>query len=419
MSAEKWKYAAGARPNTVVVFEREPGGPLYARAWDSAARGGKGNWHRVSLGHRDKARAKRYAIEQAAKLQKGEAEIAEAKVTLAQVLALYLQHRTPRKTPRQQKEDATRVELWTRVLGGGVDPHGITLQRWEAFIDARSAGAIDARGMAVPPGQRKAVRARTVEADCEWLRFVFNWSAKWRLASGRYLMRENPVRGYDVPKEKNVRQPVASSAFYATIREVADRHTMELRKRKPGGGFEPKRVRSYLPELLDIAEGTARRISAICALRYSDLRLQKSNSAPFGAIRWPGDTDKEKREWSAPISPNVRAALNRILTERPAVGSGPLFPSPSDRSVPISRHEAGKWFREAEALAGLDHEEGRGWHSLRRKWASERKHLPDVDVMAAGGWKSLEALKKSYQHADEAGVLAVVMSGAELKEHAQ
>ena len=54
-----------------------------------------------------------------------------------------------------------------------------------------------------------------------------------------------------------------------------------------------------------------------------------------------------------------------------------------------------------------------------RKWATERKHLPDVDVAQAGGWESLEALKKSYQHADPVTMLSVVLGGGELREAKQ
>ena len=77
MSAAKWSFSAGAKPNTVTVEEREPGGALYARAWDSSARNGHGNWRRVSLGHKDKQRAKRYAVEQAANLQNGTSDVTE------------------------------------------------------------------------------------------------------------------------------------------------------------------------------------------------------------------------------------------------------------------------------------------------------------------------------------------------------
>jgi hypothetical protein len=47
-----------------------------------------------------------------------------------------------------------------------------------------------------------------------------------------------------------------------------------------------------------------------------------------------------------------------------------------------------------------------------RLWATERKHLPDVDVAAARGWRDTRALKLSYQQADPASVLGVVEHGA-------
>ena len=47
---------------------------------------------------------------------------------------------------------------------------------------------------------------------------------------------------------------------------------------------------------------------------------------------------------------------------------------------------------------------------------SERKHLPDVDVAAAGGWKDASSFKSAYQHADPDTILRVVLSGGELRE---
>ena len=43
-------------------------------------------------------------------------------------------------------------------------------------------------------------------------------------------------------------------------------------------------------------------------------------------------------------------------------------------------------------------------HAYRRKWATERKHLPDVDVAQAGGWSDLASLKTAYQHTDAAAL---------------
>ncbi len=70
----------------------------------------------------------------------------------------------------------------------------------------------------------------------------------------------------------------------------------------------------------------------------------------------------------------------------------------------------------AEQLAKVGKQEGSLWHAYRRKWATERKHLPDVDVMAAGGWKDLSSLKTAYQHADAATLYRVVSEPAELRE---
>ena len=174
-----------------------------------------------------------------------------------------------------------------------------------------------------------------------------------------------------------------------------------------------RRESSYLSELLDIVNGTGRRISPVCALQYKDLRLDQ---ALHGSIRWPADTDKEDRETLVPISPTVRDAVDRILRERPGIGSAPLFPKPTDPTIPLTLHLASKWLREAEQMAGLETQQGSLWHAYRRKWVTERKHMPDVDVAAAGGWKDTESLKTAYQQADEATMLEVVLGAGELRE---
>src|SRR2546428_3192497 len=189
-----WSFAAGEKGTTVTVYEREPGGLLYARALDPSLAAGKGGYRRVSLGHRDRERGKTYALEQAAKLRQGRNELAQGKVTLARAFALYRTYRTPRKSAGEQSEDERRAAMWTCLLGPQKDPHAVSPGEWEAFVDARSCGAISGDGSSVPEGERTPVRARTVEADCLWLRQVFNWATKWRDERGHYLMRENPLR---------------------------------------------------------------------------------------------------------------------------------------------------------------------------------------------------------------------------------
>lgn len=206
-------------------------------------------------------------------------------------------------------------------------------------------------------------------------------------------------------------RPVATTDRYDSIRAVSDRVLMELR-----WGGKPVRQRSYLSELLDIAQGTGRRITAIAALRFQDLRMEQTPQAPYGAIRWPQDSDKEGKEWLAPIGPKVRAALERVLRDRPGIGTAFLFPCPTDPARPLQYTRARAWLLEAERLANLPKQRGSLFHAFRRGWATSRKHLPVTDVAAAGGWKSTATIQRCYQQPDEATMLSVVLGGAELRE---
>jgi len=82
----------------------------------------------------------------------------------------------------------------------------------------------------------------------------------------------------------------------------------------------------------------------------------------------------------------------------------------------MSRHLAAKWLQKAEVLAGLEPQKGSLFHAYRRKWATERKHLPDVDVAAAGGWTTTETLKSAYQQADPETMLLVVLEPKKLRD---
>ena len=82
----------------------------------------------------------------------------------------------------------------------------------------------------------------------------------------------------------------------------------------------------------------------------------------------------------------------------------------------MTRHLADKWLRKAEKLAGLEPQKGSLWHAYRRKWATERKHLSDTDVAAAGGWTNSLTLRKVYQQSDVETMLHVVLNGGELRE---
>ena len=73
-------------------------------------------------------------------------------------------------------------------------------------------------------------------------------------------------------------------------------------------------------------------------------------------------------------------------------------------------------FNAYRAAAGVPRLEHDSFHGLRRKWSTERKHLPGVDVAKAGGWRSIMTMKRAYQQADEVGVLEAVLDPRRLRE---
>ncbi len=54
------------------------------------------------------------------------------------------------------------------------------------------------------------MRDGTIWSDLVFLTTAMNWATRWRDKEGRYLMRENPARGFAMPKDKNPRRPVAT-----------------------------------------------------------------------------------------------------------------------------------------------------------------------------------------------------------------
>ena len=54
------------------------------------------------------------------------------------------------------------------------------------------------------------------------------------------------------------------------------------------------------------------------------------------------------------------------------------------------------------------------WHPFRRKFATERKHMPLQDVALAGGWKEVQTLLECYQRPDDATLQDVVLRAPKL-----
>jgi integrase len=178
-----------------------------------------------------------------------------------------------------------------------------------------------------------------------------------------------------VPHEENPRRPLLTQDEFERMLAVAPT------------------VNPAMEALLVVANETGHRINSIRLLRWSDVNFRSA------AIRWRGEQDKIGHEHVTPMVEAARLALihqrerSSIEEHRP----GCVFPSPGDAREPMSRHLARDWWERTEAAAGLARVAGRGWHSLRRKFASELKSVSLKDLCALGGWKDHNTILKCYQ----------------------
>jgi integrase len=367
-ATKRWSYSTGERGrNRVRIFEHPTTRGLFLEVNDTGRR------KRIALGHRDRELAKAKAEEVATALRRGLTP-AGTEPTLQTLFDNYLREVTPRKSTSSQQKDQQVIRLFLEMFSA--DRKVMTLSRrdWDAFIQRRRQGSDGRPGKA----RGKPVRERVIAQNLKTVVAVFNWATMAGDGRGGYLLERNPFKGFPFPVEINPRRPMLSQDQYQAIVEVAG---------SINPGFELALV---------LAHETGHRIGSIRLLRWSDVDLEESR------VRWRGENDKIGFEHVTPLTERAVAALNRARKAQGAIGDSWVFPAPKDPSQPVSRHLVRDWWERAEELAGITHQPGLGWHSLRRKFATELKHTPLKDLCHLGGWKEPQTVLKCYQQADEA-----------------
>src|SRR2546422_6324995 len=255
-----WSKSIGERGTRVRLYEDRPGGPLCRSVYVN------GREVRKSLGHRDKELAIRQAYELLHSLLSNEQALDQETLTVGMTSQLYLespQHLS--KKPRTQRCDQRNLERVVAFLGASRDVATLSESDVRRYTLARRQGDPSLKGVAPD----KPVRDRAIELDLVLLMTALNWAARERTSTGRRLLRENPLTGIRLPKEKNPERPVMSHDVYLKLLEVAPR------------------VHSLLPLALVVAEGTGRRISAWRNLVWDDVNFEA------GTIHWRVAHDKK------------------------------------------------------------------------------------------------------------------------------
>ena len=400
---KRWSKMIEESGVQIRVYERSGS----SSTWYSVIQNGKK--YRKSLKTRDRKLAQERARAVARELARAHLTGEDLRtLTLGQVFAFYFRLKGPGLSLDWRKTAETRRGLFEECWRDRKVVLDISQTDVDRYCRLRRSGELmpDRKGRA-----DQGVRDGTLNNEFRWLSSVFNW-ARHHKQDGHRLLPENPLHDVTWPREKNPRRPVASHQRFTRTLEHVDQVDPEGRLRA----------------ILSLARYTGRRADAICSLQVSDLLrdLDQVRAAlagegmderlaehmPHGAILWQDEHDKMGMLFVSPLSAPARSALDRYLLRTPRLGTVPLFPAPKDASKPIRLDLIQKWLLLAEEAAELPKLKGGRWHPYRRLWASERKHMPDIDVAAAGGWKDTRSLKLSYQQADPASVLKVVNIGA-------
>ena len=323
-----------------------------------------------SLKHRDWSRAKQQADELAAGFMSPESQEAQPEpLTLARLFDIYGEEVTPTKAEASQRYDRGTMRMFLKFFGRHRRPDTLSQRDWDRFIRARRSGRAGRSG--------RPVGNRTIQQDLKLLIAILNWAAKSRDEEGRLLLDSNPLRGLKTPTEKNPTRVLLTDAEYQALLRASE--AMDWRFRVA----------------LVIAHETGHRIGAIRQLRWSDIDLEAK------IIRWRAENEKTGYEHRTPVTVEVLAVLEEARMQNPRGWDSPVLPAPKDSSRCLDRSRVRVWWDKAQKLAGLEPKRGRGWHSLRRKFASDLMDQPLKVLCQLGGWKTAQTVLQCYQRADE------------------
>ena len=266
---------------------------------------------------------------------------------------------TPTKCEQARRHDRAATRMFLGCFGRNRDPATLSKRDWDRFIRARRAGRVGASG--------SPVSDRTIEYDLKFLIAVFNWAGE---VEGRArppaAWKRIPLRG---PEDTQGEEPNPGRSF---------------RRRIPGTTPSvPPESTGGSSVALVLAHETGHRIGAIRQLRWSDIDLRRKSGAVARGARevWLRAPDAGNRRGGrrlprgANAEPRNRGHCGATLAEVSLEVRELL--SWTQRLVGEGRRRSQGW----------NPKRGRGWYSLRRKFASDLMDQPLKVLCELGGWK--------------------------------
>lgn len=379
-------YTTGEKGRNRVRVYRRPGrSGIYLEWYEDVPGTGKQKRKQRALGHDDERRAKAQADAMAAALATERDAVRSGDVTLQQLFDIYLAEVTPQKSKGVQKHDHACAEMFLRFFGPDRKARTLNRRDWDRFIHDRRTGKIGPAGrngkFFGKKSRTRPVGNRQIGYDLEFLQAVLNWATMAGNGTATAFLDRNPCKGFPFPKEENPRRPILTDEQYQRLLDAAE-----------GMDWRFKLA-------LILAHETGHRNHSIRHLRWSNIDLEHA------LIHWKAEYDKIGSEWTTPLTVVATKALEEARKHHPAIGTAWVFPSPRNPRQPCSRHLMGQWWKQAQKKAGIPFydENGSptryGWHSLRRKMATDLMEgdVPLRTIADLGGWKEPMTIVRCYQ----------------------
>jgi len=393
---------------SVTARERTPGGPVMLH-WTDLASGKRRSRYAKTLDVRDTAgkliagrcravghEADRLAAYLARQRTLGvlREQVQPTRITLAEGFARYHDEDTgglPRSSSARRHHQHAR-QFWLRTLGKDTPWNAIT----PAIRDAVLEKAREDHG--IPSLEKWTQCLRTVH--------------RWLTDAAEVDDLKDPTRrmdwqkltaGHDPRRPRHTEEEVV--AIWRVAPEVDPRFRLALILAVDSGARSAavvRATRAMVDERLDMpppAGLAPHGWMLLPALKHQDrvltyltldqrIEFVRATWKRWNGLRWvDGFLSSLEARWRArgedyPLIPGGRIPRSGVFRRALA---------------PASYGALNNWLREAEAKAGIEHIDGRAWHSFRRAWADFTEREEGLDVTTtAGGWKSSEMPEHVY-----------------------